>query len=222
MNKLPPEKRAQILGMMAEGMSLRSITRLMKVGKNTLARLVADAGQAFAEYQDEHFTKLPCKRLQVDEIWSFVYAKAKNVPENKIGEAGDCWVWTAIDADTKLVPSFYLGNRSAECANAFMQDLKSRLAGRAQITSDGLKAYVQAVEGAFGADVDFAQLVKIYGDTSEGQKRYSPAECVGLSGGGCMSNIIRSPTIPRKCRAMCANFMGMLTSKIAKVFLSLF
>lgn len=179
MNKLPPEKRAQILGMMAEGMSLRSITRLMKVGKNTLARLLVDAGQAFAEYQDEHFRELSCKRLQVDEIWSFVYSKAKNVPENKIGEAGDCWVWTCIDADTKLVPCFYLGNRNAECANEFMQDVKSRLAGRAQITSDGLKAYVEAVENAFGTEVDFAQLVKIYGDTSEGQKRYSPAECVG-------------------------------------------
>jgi IS1 family transposase len=117
--------------------------------------------------------------LQVDEIWSFVYAKAKNVPENKQGEAGDVWTWTAIDADTKLVPSFYVGNRDAECANAFMQDLKGRLSNRVHLTSDGYKPYLQAVENAFGDDVDYSMLVKLYGDTSEGQKRYSPAQCVG-------------------------------------------
>ena len=179
MNKLSTQQRAQIIGMMVEGMSIRSISRMTSASKNTVVKLLVEAGQACAEYQDKAFRNLTCKKIQVDEIWSFVYAKAKNVPESKIGEAGDVWTWTAIDADTKLVPSFYLGNRDAECANTFMQDLKSRLVGRSQITSDGLKAYVQAVENAFGADVDFAQLVKLYGDTSEGQKRYNPAECVG-------------------------------------------
>ncbi|MDD5585760.1 MAG: IS1 family transposase [Alphaproteobacteria bacterium] len=179
MNRLTTQKRAQILGMMVEGMSIRSITRLTGASKNTVAKLLVDAGQACADYMDKNLRDLPCKRLQVDEIWSFVYAKAKNVPEDKRGEAGDVWTWTAIDADTKLVPSFYLGNRDGECAKAFISDLASRLANRVQLTSDGHKAYIEAVEAAFGTDVDYAMLVKIYGENTEGQKRYSPAECVG-------------------------------------------
>lgn len=179
MNKLPPQKRAQILGMMVEGMSIRSICRLLGVGKNTVARLLVDAGQACAEYQNQAFRNLPCKKVQVDEIWSFVYAKAKNVPDDKEGMAGDVWTWTAIDAETKLVPSFFMGDRSANSANIFMQDLKERLAGRTQITSDGHKAYIEAVENAFGKEVDFAQLVKIYGNSGEGHQRYSKSECVG-------------------------------------------
>jgi IS1 family transposase len=182
MNKLSTETRAKILGMMVEGMSIRSICRLLGVGKNTVARLLVDAGQACAEYQDQAFRNLTCKKLQVDEIWSFVYAKAKNVPESKKGEAGDIWTWTAIDADTKLVPSFYIGSRNIESGTAFMHDLKGRLAegNRVQLTSDGHKVYLQAVDSAFGIDIDFAQLVKIYGEIGkEGQKRYSPAECIG-------------------------------------------
>ena len=178
MNKLSTTQRAQILGMMVEGMSIRSISRLTGASKNTIAKLLVDAGKACADYQDGAFRNLSCRRLQVDEIWSFVYAKAKNVPEEKLGEAGDVWTWTAIDADTKLVPSFYLGGRDGECAKAFISDLASRLANRVQLTSDGLKAYVEAVEGAFGNDIDFAQLVKIYGADFSGEKRYSPAEYV--------------------------------------------
>jgi IS1 family transposase len=181
MNKLPTERRAQILGMMAEGISIRAICRLTGVSKNTVAKLLRDAGEAFSAYQDEHLRNLRCKRLQLDEIWAFVYAKAKNVPTAKAApeQAGYIWTWVAIDADTKLVASCYVGNRDAYAASIFVSDLAGRLAGRAQITSDGLRLYVEAGEQAFGADVDFAQLVKLYGDAPEGQKRYSPAECVG-------------------------------------------
>lgn len=178
MNKLSAKERAQILGMMVEGMSIRSITRLTGASKNTVAKLLVDAGQACADYMDKHLRDLPCKRLQVDEIWSFIYSKAKNVPQNKIGEAGDCWTWTAICADTKLVPSFYLGSRDGECAKAFISDLAGRLANRVQLTSDGLKAYVEAVEEAFGNDIDYAMLVKVYGEANGPEKRYSPSEYV--------------------------------------------
>ena len=180
MNKLPTERRAQILGMMAEGVSIRAICRLTGVGKNTVVKLLRDGGEAFSAYQDEHLRNLRCKRLQLDEIWAFVYAKAKNAPTAKAAseQAGDIWTWVAIDADTKLVASYYVGNRDAYAASIFVSDLAGRLAGRAQITSDGLRLYV-AAEQAFGADVDFAQLVKLYGDAPEAQKRYSPAECVG-------------------------------------------
>ena len=124
---------------------------------------------------------LPCKKMQVDEIWAFCYAKQKNVSTAKAAPegAGDIWTWVAIDADTKLVPSWLVGGRDAGYAHEFIQDLACRLSSRIQLTSDGLKAYVEAVEDAFGNDIDFAQLVKIYGETIEGQKRYSPAECTG-------------------------------------------
>jgi len=180
MKRTNAQKRAQILQMLCEGMSIRAVTRMTGASKNTVAKLLVDAGRVFADYQDGAFRELTCKRVQVDEIWSFVYAKAKNVPENKQGEAGDVWTWTALDADTKLMMSWLIGNRDLECAKSFMQDVKSRLANRVQLTSDGHKAYLQAVEDAFGNDVDYAQLVKIYGETVEGQKRYSPAECVGI------------------------------------------
>jgi IS1 family transposase len=181
MNKLPSDRRAQILGMMAEGISIRAICRMTGVSKNTVAKLLSDAGKAFSAYQDEHLRNLRCKRLQLDEIWTFVYAKQENVLTAKAApeQAGDIWTWVAIDADTKLVASYCVGNRDAVTANAFASGLANRLAGRAQVTSEGLRLYVEAVEQAFGADVDFAQLVKLYGDAPEGQKRYSPAECVG-------------------------------------------
>lgn len=178
MNKLSSQKRAQILSMMVEGMSLRSITRLLKVGKNTIARLLVESGEACAAYQNEHLQDLSCKRLQVDEMWSFVYAKAKNVPEHKIGEAGDVWVWSAIDADTKLVPCFMIGGRGATQAKLFMEDLARRLASRVQLTTDGHKAYLEAVEHAFGADIDYAMLVKVYGEALGTEKRYSPGEYI--------------------------------------------
>lgn len=181
MNKLPSDRRAQILGMMAEGVSIRAICRLTGVSKNTVAKLLRDAGEAFSVYMDRELRNLRCKRLQLDEIWSFVYAKQKNVPAAKAAPegAGDIWTWVALDADTKLVASYLVGDRNAEAARAFVSDLAGRLAGRAQVTSDGLKLYVDAVEQAFGADVDYAMLVKLYGDAPEGQRRYSPAECVG-------------------------------------------
>lgn len=181
MNKLLRERRAQILCWMAEGASIRSICRPTGVSKNTVVNLLRDAGEAFSAYMDHELRGLSCKRLQLDEIWAFVYAKAKNVPTVKAApeQAGDIWTWVAIDADTRLVASYLVGDRNAATANAFVSDLTDRLAGRAQITSDGLRLYVEAVEQAFGADVDYAQIAKLYGDAPEGQKRYSPAVCTG-------------------------------------------
>ena len=179
MNKLPPAKRSQILHLLCEGNSIRAVTRLTGASKNTVVKLLIDAGKACAEYQDRVFRDLSCKRVQVDEIWSFVYSKQKNVPEHKIGSAGDIWTWTAICADTKLVPSWLVGGRDGEFAKAFIDDLASRLKDRVQLTSDGHKAYLEAVEGAFGADIDYAMLVKMYGMAPEGEKRYSPAVCTG-------------------------------------------
>jgi IS1 family transposase len=181
MNKLPPEKRAQALQMMAEGVSLRSMTRLTGISRTTLIKLLEDAGQAFAEYMDKTLVNLPCKRLQLDEAWAFCYAKQKNVPTAKRAPegAGDIWTWVALDADTKLVASFYVGNRDGEAALDFISDLAPRLANRVQITSDGHRAYLDAVEETFGADIDYAQLVKVYGEAPEGQRRYSPAVCTG-------------------------------------------
>jgi IS1 family transposase len=143
---------------------------------------MVDAGEAAAWYQDRVFRNLTCKRIQVDEIWAFVYAKQKNVPLAKKAppQAGDVWTWTAIDADTKLIPSWHVGGRDSDTAIIFMDDLASRLANRVQLTSDGHKAYLEAVEGAFGSDIDYAMLVKLYGAAPESAKgRYSPAECIG-------------------------------------------
>jgi IS1 family transposase len=182
MNKLPSAKRAQILQMMVEGVSIRAISRMTGASKNTIVKLLADAGNACADYQDKNLRGLICKRLQVDEIWSFAYAKAKNVPTAKAAPegAGDVWTWTAICADTKLIPSFHVGSRDAVDANIFMRDVAERLVHRIQLTSDGHKSYLDAVERAFGDDIDYAMLVKQYGAAPEGaQRRYSPAECIG-------------------------------------------
>jgi IS1 family transposase len=180
MNRLPSEKRAQIIRCLVEGNSLRGTARLCDVVKNTVTKLLVEVGEACAAYQDAQLRSLPCKRIQVDEIWSFVGAKQKNVPQHRKGSAGDVWVWTAIDAETKLVPSWLVGGRDSQYAMAFMDDLARRLANRVQLTSDGHKAYLEAVEGAFGADIDYAQLVKLYGEAPESMKgRYSPAECIG-------------------------------------------
>jgi IS1 family transposase len=181
MNKLTTEKRCAVVRALVEGCSIRSTVRMTGVAKNTVAKLLVDLGTACSEYQDRTLRNLNCKRLQLDEIWSFVYAKAKNVPAEKVGEfgVGDVWTWTAIDADTKLVPSWLIGTRDGAAAKAFVADLATRLAHRVQITSDGLKAYLEAVEDAFGMDVDYAMLVKMYGATTvEDQRKYSPAECV--------------------------------------------
>ncbi len=181
MNKLDRDARARILHLLCEGNSIRAVTRLTGASKKAVSKLMVDAGQAAAWYQDRVFRNLTCKRIQVDEIWAFVYAKQKNVAGAKKApaDAGDAWTWTAIDADTKLIPSWFVGGRDSDAAIIFMDDLKSRLANRVQLTSDGHKAYLEAVEGAFGADVDYAQLVKLYGESPDAEKRYSPAVCIG-------------------------------------------
>ncbi|WP_425407611.1 IS1 family transposase [Hwanghaeella sp.] len=182
MNKLPTEKRAQILSMLVVGSSMRSISRVAGVSINTVTKLLIDAGEACAEYHDLHVRNVEAGRVQCDEIWSFCYAKQKNVANAKAApsEAGDVWTWTALDADSKLIVSYLVGGRDSAYANEFVQDVADRLASRVQLTTDGHKAYLEAVEGAFGADVDYAQLVKLYGEAPEGAKgRFSPAECTG-------------------------------------------
>src|SRR5713226_10605012 len=181
MNKLDRKARAQILHLLCEGQSIRAITRLTGVSKNTVAKLLVEAGHACAAYQDEALRKLPCKRVQMDEIWSFVYAKNDNVKKAKAAPAtaGDIWTWTAICADTKLIVSWLLGARDMDAALAFTHDLESRLANRVQLTSDGHRPYLQAVEAAFADQVDYAMLIKIYGADPQAETRYSPAKCIG-------------------------------------------
>lgn len=181
MNRLDTNKRATILGLMTEGCSLRSISRITNASKNTISKLLRDVGEACAEYQNNIFRNLNCKRMQVDEIWSFCYAKEKNVSTAKAAPefAGDVWTWVAIDADTKLVPSWFIGKRDAEDASVFIDDLACRLNSKVQLTSDGHKSYLTAVEDAFGSDVDYAMLIKQYGKAIKDEKRYSPAACVG-------------------------------------------
>ncbi len=174
-------REALIIRCLVEGMSIRATTRITDTSKNTVAKLLVDAGKACSAYQNRVLRDLPCRRVQVDDIWSFVHARQKNVTEAAPEWAGDVWTWTAICADTKLVPSWVVGDRSSETAAVFMNDLRDRLAGRIQLTSDGHRPYLEAVEDDFGADIDYAMLVKLYG--SEGgasaEKRYSPAECTG-------------------------------------------
>ncbi|WP_210165845.1 IS1 family transposase [Hoeflea sp. IMCC20628] len=182
-NVLDTSKRAQILSMLVEGMSMRSVSRITGVSINTVSKLLVDAGNACAEYHDNTVRGVKAERVQCDEIWSFVAAKAKNVKGMKtpVDGAGDAWTWTAIDADSKLIISYLVGGRGASYAGEFMDDVASRLANRVQLTTDGHKAYLNVVEGAFGADVDYAQLVKIYGTDPDGVRgRYSPAECTGI------------------------------------------
>lgn len=176
------DERAQIIHLLCEGQSIRAITRLTGASKNTVIKLLIDTGKACEAYHDANVRNVKAKRIQVDEIWSFTYAKQKNVSMAKAAPegAGDTWTWTAIEADTKLIVSYFVGGRDGECAMWFMDDLRQRLSNRVQLTSDGHKAYLEAVEGAFGDDVDYAQLVKIYGASPESSKgRYSPAECTG-------------------------------------------
>jgi len=184
MNRLPISRRAQILGLLAEGTSLRATGRLADVSINTVTKLLLDVGAACERYQDRTLRNLKCRRIQCDEIWAFVYAKAKNLPEKYAGAFGygDVWTWTALDADSKLVPSWAVGRRDAFTAQAFIRDLSDRLSTRVQLTTDGHKVYLEAVEGAFGSEIDYAMLVKMYeGDSGQRQAeaRYSPAECLG-------------------------------------------
>lgn len=186
MNILPIEKRVAILSALVEGNSLRSTSRMVGVSINTVTKFLERAGQVLGEYQHRVFRNLNCKRIQVDEIWSFCVAKAKNVPEEKQGQLGfgSVWTFTAIDADTKLVPSWLVGHRDACHASLFLEDLRSRLANRVQLTSDGHKMYLEATEAAFGGDVDYAMLVKHYGNEGGNQNpdtKYSPGYCCGAT-----------------------------------------
>jgi IS1 family transposase len=185
MNKLPLAKRTQILAMLCEGSSMRSISRVADVSINTVSKLLAEAGEACLAIHNEEFRNVRAKRVQCDEIWSFCYAKAKNVATAKAApdEAGDVWTWTALDSDSKLIVSYLVGGRDAGYALEFMDDLRGRLANRVQLTTDGHGPYLEAVEEAFGADVDYAQLVKLYGEASKDraspERRYSPQVCLG-------------------------------------------
>jgi IS1 family transposase len=181
MNRLSVEKRSQILAMLCEGMSMRSVSRIADVSINTVSKLLVDAGKFCSAFHDDNVRGVKAKRVQCDEVWSFCYAKQRNVDKAKAapGNSGDVWTWTAIDADSKLIVSWLVGGRDAEYAHTFMHDLAERIDGRVQLTTDGLSAYINAVEGAFGADVDFAQLVKIYGEGPKTpERKYSPNEFV--------------------------------------------
>lgn len=183
MNKLPIAKRAQILQMLCEGSSMRSISRMADVSINTVTKLLVDAGQVCFAYHNEKVVGVRAKRVQCDEIWSFTYAKKKNVPSAKKAPAGagDTWTWTALDSDSKLLVSWLVGKRDARHAQMVIDDLKSRISNRIQITTDGLKAYADAIENSFGADIDYAMLIKLYGETSDAtpERKYSPSECIG-------------------------------------------
>ena len=185
MNKLGTEKRAQILHCIVEGNSLRATARLTNTAINTVVNLMIDAGKACSDYQDKTMKSLNCKHLQCDEIWSFCGSKEKNTTAEKKKQGwGDVWTWTALDADTKLIPCWFIGDRSAGSAYHFMHDLAERLASRVQLTTDGHKAYLSAVESAFGSEIDYGMLTKIYGTTAgpamnHAEIRYSPAQCMG-------------------------------------------
>ena len=183
MNKLPVEKRIHALNMLVEGSSMGSITRVLGISFNTLSKLLIDAGKACAEYHDQAVRDVPARHVQCDEIWAFCYAKAKKAPyaHGVIDSAGDAWTWTGIDSDSKLIISWLVTlGRDSGYALEFMDDLRSRLTNRVQLSTDGHRAYLGAVEGAFGGDVDYAQLVKLYGQPDESdRRRYSPSYCVG-------------------------------------------
>lgn len=182
MNRLSTEQRERIVACLVEGNSIRATCRLTGASKNTVSKLLLDLGTVCSIHLDRSMRDLTCERIECDEIWAFVYAKAKNVPPEKHGEAGDVWTWVALDPDTKLVPTFHIGPREMGSANAFMQDLAPRLRNRVQLTTDGLSAYLTAVPLAFGDNVDYAQLVKAYGtdaDPRRPERRYSPSVCLG-------------------------------------------
>jgi len=180
MNRLDIKTRAQILNLLVEGNSLRATARIADVSKNTVDKLLNDVGSACLDYQDEHLRNLECKRVQCDEIWSFCYSKQKNVPEDKKGQFGygDVWTWVGMCADSKVVPCWLVGSRNADAANEFMLNLAGRFKHRVQLTTDGYKAYLEAVKGAFGKDIDYAMLVKMYGQAQSQETRYSPSEFV--------------------------------------------
>ena len=184
MNQLNTSKRCQIIAALIEGNSINATCRMLGVGKHTVLRLLEDAGCVCAAFHDANVRNLRAGRVQCDEIWQYVGAKAKNVrPEKEAIGWGDVWTWTAIDADSKLIISYMLGDRGASTAQAFMQDIASRISNRIQLTTDGHRVYAEAVENAFGSEIDYAMLVKIYGASNDGESRYSPATCIGCRTG---------------------------------------
>lgn len=194
MNRLTTAKRVAVVAALVEGNSIRATVRMTGVAKNTIAKLLLELGDACARYQDEHLRNLSCKRLQCDEIWSFVGAKDKNVPAEKRGEfgIGSVWTWTCIDADTKLIPAWLVSTRDGGAAYEFMHNVAARMKNRVQLTTDGHKPYLAAVEDAFGNDIDFATLVKIYGVDPQAERRYSPPVCLG-----CESKTITGSPDPK-------------------------
>jgi IS1 family transposase len=189
MNRLTREKQAQVIAALVEGCSVNSAARMTGVTKLTILKLLAALGNACADFQDKTLRNLKCKRIQVDEVWQFVYSKQKNVPQEKRGQFGygDVWVWVGLDADSKLIVSWTLGNRDALAARILIDDLAGRVKGRIQLTSDGLRVYIDAVEGAFGCDIDYAMLVKTY-ESSQEETRYSPAVCTSCERKPIMGN----------------------------------
>lgn len=181
MNRLTKERQTQVIKCLCEGLSIRATVRMTGASKNTIVKLLTEIAEVCNRYQDKTVRNLTCKRVQCDEIWSFCYAKDKNVPADKRGQFGfgDVWTWTAICSESKLIASWAVGRRDAHTANQFMDDLAARLANRVQLTTDGHRAYLEAVEGAFGSNVDYAMLIKMYGDDRKTETHYSPAECIG-------------------------------------------
>jgi IS1 family transposase len=184
MNRLTAEKRKQVVASLVEGNSIRATVRMTGVAKNTVVKLLLDLGTVCSVYQDRVMRDLPCERIQCDEIWAFCYAKQKNVPADKQGQFGygDVWTWVAMDADTKLVPTYRIGSRDLRDASLFIADLASRLKHRVQLTTDGHHAYLLAVKDAFRGEIDYAQLIKLYGKDPDAERRYSPAVCIGING----------------------------------------
>ncbi|WP_428327596.1 IS1 family transposase [Mucilaginibacter sp.] len=185
MNKLPIAKKVQIISMLVEGMSLRAASRISGCSINTVTKLLVDTGKACQNFHDETVHGLNSKRIEADEIWSFVYSKQRNVEKNvvEVEGAGDVWTWTAIDADSKMIVSWFVGDRDAQSAYTFMSDVKSRLNNRVQLTTDGHKAYLNAVPDAFGSKIDYAMLIKIYGEptgANASERKYSPGDCTGF------------------------------------------
>lgn len=180
MNVLSLDKKTQVISSLVEGNSIRATCRMTGVAKGTVIRLLESVGKACGDYQDVMLRNLSCKQIECDEIWSFCYAKANHVPKEMRGKGGvgDVWTWVAIDADTKLVPSWRIGLRDAYDAHKFMRDLRVRVDSRVQISSDGYHLYLWAVEDAFGSDADYARIIKVYGKDEQKDKRYSPAECI--------------------------------------------
>lgn len=196
MNKLPIAKRIQILNMLVEGSSMRSITRVVGVSINTVTKLLIDSGTASLRLHDELVRDVPARYVQADEIWSFCYAKERNVRSATAApsEAGNVWTWTALDSDTKLIIDWLVSpGRDASFGLEFLDRVRVRLGNRVQLTTDGHRAYLEAVEGAFGGDVDFAQLIKLYGPVPEGETRYSPPVCIGTK----VNEVVGLPNLDR-------------------------